>query len=171
MATGSGAAGGTPRRSPDAGIQVRAGRLWGGGVAAAVVAALVAVVGYLIGEVILDIDLIPPAELIGGSGDTDSVLAQYIIVGVVAALAATALLHILLLTTPRPFAFFGWIMTLITVAAAVLPFATDRDVDSKVVTAAMLVVLGAAIASLVSGVGVRSVSRSRPGPDVIGPAG
>ena len=35
MATGSGAAGGTPRRSPDAGIQVRAGRLWGGGVAAA----------------------------------------------------------------------------------------------------------------------------------------
>jgi hypothetical protein len=70
------------------------------GVAAAVVAALVAVVGYLIGEVILDIDLIPTAELIGGSGDTDSVLAQYIVVGVVAALAATALLHVLLLTTP-----------------------------------------------------------------------
>jgi hypothetical protein len=137
-------------------------------VAAAVVAALVAVVGYLIGEVILDIDLIPTAELIGGSGDADSVLAQYIVVGVVAALAATALLHVLLLTTPRPFTFFGWIMTLITVAAAVLPFATDRDVDSKVLTAAVLVVLGAAIASLVSGVGVRSVSRSRPGPDVIG---
>jgi hypothetical protein len=171
MATGSGAAGGAPRRPPDAGIQVRAGRLWGGGVAAAVVAALVAVVGYLIGEVILDIDLIPTAELIGGSGDADSVLAQYIVVGVVAALAATALLHVLLLTTPRPFTFFGWIMTLITVAAAVLPFATDRDVDSKVVTAAVLVVLGAAIASLVSGVGMRSVSRSRPGPDVIGPAG
>jgi hypothetical protein len=165
MATGSGAAGGTPRRPSDAGIQVRAGRLWGGGVAAAVVAALVVVVGYLIGEVILDIELIPPAELIGGSGDTDSVLAQYIVVGVVAALAATALLHVLLLTTPRPFAFFGWIMTLITVAAAVLPFATDRDLDSKVVTAAMLVVLGAAIASLVSGVGVRSVSRSRPTPN------
>jgi len=164
MTMGPDAANGTPEQGPRAGVHVRAGRLWGGGVAAAAVAALTAAVGYLICEVILDIALIPPAELVGGSGDTDSVLAQYIGLGVVAALLATALLHLLLVSTPRPFAFFGWIMTLVTVAAAVLPFATDRDLDSQIVSAAILVVLGAAIGSLVSGVGARSVSRSRPGP-------
>ncbi len=124
------------------------------------VAALTAAVGYLICDVILDIALIPLAELVGRSGDAGSVLAQYIVLGVLAALAATALLHVLLISTPRPFAFFGWIMTLVTVAAGVLPFATDHDLDSKVVSAAILVVLGAAVGSLVSGVGARSVSRS-----------
>ncbi|MGH2394282.1 MAG: DUF6069 family protein [Candidatus Limnocylindria bacterium] len=165
MATmGPGAADGTPERSPRAEVRVRAGRLWGGGVAVAVVAALTAAVGYLICEVVLDIALIPPAELVGGSSDTGSVLAQYIALGVVAALVATALLHFLLISTPRPFAFFGWIMTLVTVAAGVLPFATDHDLDSQVASAAVLVVLGAAIGSLVSGVGARSLLRSRPGP-------
>jgi hypothetical protein len=166
---GSDAAGGTPQRGQDPGIHVRAGRLWGGGVAVAVVGALIAAVGYMICEEILDIGLIPPADLVGGTGDSDSVLAQYIAIGVVAALAATALLHLLLLTTPRPFGFFGWMMTLLTVAAAVLPFATDHELDSKIVSAAILVVLGGAIGSLVSGVGVRSISR--PGPGVGRPAG
>jgi hypothetical protein len=78
----------------------------------------------------------------------------------VAALLATGLLHLLLLSTPRPGQFFGWIMTLATVAAALAPFLTDADLDVKVATAAIYLAIGVAIGSLLSGVG-RSAMRLR----------
>jgi 4-amino-4-deoxy-L-arabinose transferase-like glycosyltransferase len=83
---------------------------------------------------------------------TDLVLAA-----AAAALLATGLAHLLLLSTPRPLTFLGWIIGLATVLAVLLPFSTTAPLDAKVATAAVDLVLGIAIGSLVSGVAARSV--------------
>jgi hypothetical protein len=49
-----------------------------------------------------------------------------------AALLATGLLHLLLVSTPRPGQFFTWIVALATIAAALAPFLTDADLGEKV---------------------------------------
>ena len=56
------------------------------------------------------------------------------------AMVATALAHVLALTTPRPRAFFSWIVGLVTVVGVVLPFASDGSRAGKLATA--LVVIG-----------------------------
>jgi hypothetical protein len=68
-------------------------------------------------------------------------------------------MHLLLLTTPRPKTFFGWIVGLGTAVAVVWPFATGASLDAKVATALIHLVIGVAIGSLVSGVAVWAVSR------------
>jgi hypothetical protein len=47
------------------------------------------------------------------------------ILAAVAALLATGLMHLLLLSTPRPFRFFTWIVSLLTLVAVLAPFLTD----------------------------------------------
>ena len=74
-----------------------------------------------------------------------------------ASLIATLLLHLLLLSTPRPLAFFGWIIGLATVLGVVIPFSTTAPLDQKAATAVVVVVLGIAIWTLLSGVGARSI--------------
>jgi hypothetical protein len=78
----------------------------------------------------------------------------------VAALVATGLLHLPLLSTPQPVQFFTWIIALATVAAALAPFLTNADLDEKVATAVIYLAIGVAIGSLLSGVG-RSAARRR----------
>jgi hypothetical protein len=85
-----------------------------------------------------------------------------VLVAAAAALLATGLVHLLLLSTPRPLTFFGWIIGLATVLAVLLPFSTAAPVDAKLATAAVDLVLGIAIRSLFSGVAARSV-RIAPG--------
>jgi len=77
-----------------------------------------------------------------------------------AALLATGLLHLLLLSTPRPGQFFTWIVALATVAAALAPFLTNADLDEKVATSAIYLAIGISIGSLLSGV-ARSAMRRR----------
>ena len=79
----------------------------------------------------------------------------------VAALLATGLLHLLLLSTPQPRRFFTWIITLATIAAALAPFLSGADLDEKVATSAITLVVGVAIGSLLSGV-ARSAVRTGP---------
>jgi hypothetical protein len=74
-----------------------------------------------------------------------------------AALVATALVHLLLLSTPRPLTLFGWIVGLVTTLAVVYPFSTP--LSAKVATALVDLVLGIVIGSLVSTVASRSVVR------------
>ncbi|WP_250030218.1 DUF6069 family protein [Paractinoplanes maris] len=135
---------------------VDARTLWAGGLAAALVAALIAVVGIVIARGIFDIPVLAPAEN-GTFGDAGT--WQLALGAGAAALAATGLLHLLLLYTPRPFAFFGWIVALLTVLAALLPFATDARLSAQLATAVIALLIGAAIGSLVSGVGTRSLRR------------
>ena len=73
-------------------------------------------------------------------------------------LVATALIHLLLLSTPAPFTFFGWIMGLCTLAAVVAPFATDADLAPKISTAIINAIIGIAIWNLTASSGHRSLS-------------
>jgi hypothetical protein len=77
------------------------------------------------------------------------------------ALFATAIMHLLLLSTPRPRTFYTWIAGLATVIAVVFPFSTTAPLSQKAATALVNLVLGFAIGSLVSGVSMRAARRRR----------
>jgi hypothetical protein len=140
---------------------VDAGRLWTGGVATAAVAALVAIVGVLIARGLFDVPLLAPTGE-GTLGDASTARLAGLAAG--AALLATGLMHLLLLSTPRPGRFFTWIMVLATLIAAIIPFLTDAEANTKIATAAINLSIGATIGLLVSGVG-RSAVRVRRASD------
>jgi hypothetical protein len=127
---------------------VAAGRLWAGGAATAVVAALIAVVGILVARGVFDVPVLAP-EGEGTWGDADT--GRYALYCALAALIATGLLHLLLISTPRPQQFFTWIMMLATVAAALAPFITNGSTSSKVATALINLAVGIAIVTLLNG--------------------
>jgi Family of unknown function (DUF6069) len=133
-------------------------RLWAGGVATACVAALVAAIGVLLFSSVLDIRIVQPPLLLT---ITDSLAVNYATTAFVAALVATALAHLLAVTTPRPRMFFGWIVGLATVATMVVPFAADASVAGKVSTAVINMVVGIAIATLLTGILSRTVVQAR----------
>jgi Family of unknown function (DUF6069) len=137
---------------------VAASRLWAGGVATACVAALVAAVGVLLFSSVLDIKIVRLPLLLP---ITDSLALNYAATAFVLALAATGLAHLLVITTPRPRVFFGWIVGLVTVATMVMPFAFDASVAAKFSTALINLIIGIAIGSLVSAVLSRTVMNVR----------
>ncbi|MFG1622630.1 DUF6069 family protein [Kribbella sp. NPDC049227] len=128
---------------------VASGRLWAGGAATAVVAALIALVGILIARGVFDVPVLAP-EGEGTWGDADT--ARYALYCALAALIATGLVHLLLVSTPRPLQFFSWIMMLATVAAALAPFvAANGSTSSKVATGLINLAVGIAIGTLLNG--------------------
>ena len=135
-----------------------AGRLWMGGIATAVVAALVAVVGVLISRGLFDVPLLAPTRE-GAFGDTST--AGLAGLAAVAALLATGLMHLLLVTTPRPRRFFTWIMALATLIAVILPLMTDAEASSRIATALINLSIGVAVGSLVSSSARSAVSVRR----------
>ena len=84
-----------PTRTPR---PLDAGVLWAGGVAAAFVAALIVIVGILFCRGVLDIPILAPKGE-GVWGDADTV--TYAAGAAVAALLATGVMHLLLLSTPK----------------------------------------------------------------------
>ena len=149
-----------PGRPPSSRPSVAAGQLWGGGIATAIVAALVALVGVLVSRWLVGIPLLAPMRD-GAYGDVHT--TSLVLLVAAASLIATGLLHLLLLTTPRPTLFFGWIIGLATVLAVVVPFTTAAPLDQKAATAVVFLILGIAIGTLLSGVGARSVRVRRTG--------
>jgi hypothetical protein len=137
---------------------VDAGRLWAGGVATAVVAALVALVGVLVGDGLLDVDMVEPPLLPIG----DSFPVRYALTAAALALVATALAHLLVLTTPRPRAFLSWIIGLATVVGVVLPLTEDGSLGGRLTTALVDLVIGLCVLSLLSSVLARTTSVRRP---------
>jgi hypothetical protein len=127
--------------------KVDAGRLWVGGLATASVAALA-----------------PTSE--GTLGDANT--AGLAGLAAAAALLATGLMHLLLVSTPRPGQFFSWIMVLATIIAAILPFMTDAEQNTKIATAAIYVAIGATIASLISSVARSAIRVRRANPPMAG---
>jgi hypothetical protein len=79
-----------------------------------------------------------------------------VVLAAAAALVATGLARLLLLSTPRPLVFFGWIIGLATVLAVLVPFSTAAPLTAKMATAVVDLVLGIAIGTLISGVAARS---------------
>ncbi|WP_020578990.1 DUF6069 family protein [Actinopolymorpha alba] len=146
-------------RTQSATPQVDAARLWSGGLATALVAALVVVVGVFVSRAFLNVPVLAPRT---ASDLGDSSTFAYAVIAAVAALAATGLLHVLLLATPRPFQFFSWIVVLATVAAAVAPFLRSASQASQVVTGVINLVVGLAVLSLLNGVGRSSLRTPEP---------
>lgn len=138
--------------------EVDAARLWSGGGATAVVAALVSIVGLLIARGLLDLAVLSPKA--DGAWHTATAV-PYAVGSGAGALVATALMHLLLMTTPRPGLFFGWIMALVAVVVGVWPFTTGAEIGAQVATAVIDVAIVLAIWSLVNGTAARSV-RSGP---------
>jgi hypothetical protein len=130
------------------------GQLWAGGAATAVVAALIALVGILVCRWLFNIPILAPKRE-GAWGDAST--AGYCLSAAAIAIVATAIMHLLLIATPRPTVFFDWILGLATVVAVVFPFSTTAPLSQKFATAIVNLVLGIAITSLISGVAARSV--------------
>jgi hypothetical protein len=147
---------GQPQRPSSSGRPiVDAGKLWAGGVATAIVAALIAVVGIMVARGVLDIYVFAPKDK--GAWESASAL-PYAVASAIAALLATALMHALLLATPRPTLFFGWIMLLVAVIGATWPFTTGADLENQVATAVLNALIVVAIWSLVASSAQRSLA-------------
>lgn len=136
---------------------VDAARLWAAGVATAIVAALVAVVGTLVVRAFLRVAFNGPASS-GVLGDERTILLCTL--SAVAALAATGLAHLLLLSTPRPMTYLSWIAGLVTVVVALVPLLGSAPLGERVATAVIHLIIGLVITSLVAGAG-RSARRPR----------
>ena len=152
-----------PRQDDGSGRRPRvdAGRLWTGGLATAVVAALVAVVGVVIARGLFDVPVLAP----NGEGTLgDASTARLAVLAALAALLATGLMHLLLVSTPRPFGFFAWIVALLVVVAVLAPFTTGASLDTKVATAAINLVVGLAIGTLVPSVARSALRLGSGGP-------
>jgi Family of unknown function (DUF6069) len=146
---------GRPRFRPDS------GRFWAGAVATAIVAALIALVGILICRWTLKIPILAPA---GDGAWGDAHTGEYVLVAALVALVAAGLLYLLVLSTPQPTLFFRWIIGLVTLIAVVYPFSSGAPLDQKVATAAVNLVLGLAIASLLTATSARAIRRNVPPP-------
>jgi hypothetical protein len=145
-------------RTRDSGLTVDASRLWPGGIATAVVAALVALAGVLVCRWLFGIPLLAPSSD-GAYGDAHT--TGVVLAAAAAAIVATALVHLLLLSTPRPLAFFSWIIGLATFLAVLYPFSTTAPLTAKVATAVVDLVLGIAIGTLLNSVAARSLRTTR----------
>jgi hypothetical protein len=122
------------------------GRLWAGGAATALIAALVAVAGMLIARGLFRVAVLAPkSDGIWGNANT----ATYALLAAAAALLATGLIHLLSITTPAPNQFFGWTMALLILIAVVLPLTIGADLGSRIATAIINLAIGVEVAVLV----------------------
>jgi hypothetical protein len=141
----------------DRSSRVDAKKLWAGGGATVIVAVLVAFVGLLVARGLFQVPVLAPndAGLVG-----DSTTIALCTIAAVAALVATGLMHLLLLTVPSPRTFFVIIITLITLVFALQPLTMSVSVGTKIATVLVYLVTGAAIGFSVSTV-ANSAERPR----------
>ncbi|MFF1301554.1 DUF6069 family protein, partial [Streptomyces sp. NPDC058307] len=126
---------------------VAAGGLWAPGAARGGGGAGAPTPATLLMRGVLDVAVFAPHRA-GVWGDaTIGYLAAW---AAVAALVATGLLHLLLVTVARPRAFCTWIASLVTVAMMLLPFTTDLGTGSQLASAVVFLVIGATITGLLS---------------------
>jgi Family of unknown function (DUF6069) len=150
-------------RLPAAGTErpgVNAGRLWASGLATAVVAALLAVAGILLARGVIEVAVLAPkGEGAWGNANTFT----YALLSGLAALLATGLLHLLILTVAAPRQFFTWIMVLATLIAVVLPLTLTVEDGAKIATAVINLAIGLAITTILNTVGASAQTIRRPG--------
>jgi len=79
----------------------------------------------------------------------------------VIALAATGLMQLLSVTTPRFQTFFTWIMVLLTAVAVVVPLSLSVEWEQKLATAIINLVIGIAITSILNGVARSAYRRAQ----------
>ncbi|MGY4645638.1 hypothetical protein [Cellulomonas sp. URHB0016] len=138
-------------------IAIDGGRYWAGVAATAVVAALVGVVGVVVFERIFDIPLVNKDPF-----GTGSSMGAYVVGAVATTLVAALLLQALVLSTPEPSTFFGWIMGLGTLVVALLPLTWTDDKTAALCSGLVNLLIGIAVWSLLTGVLARTSQRTIP---------
>jgi len=68
-------------------------------------------------------------------------------------------LLLLMMTTPQPRMFFGWIVVLVTATAAVLPFTQDASTEAQVASGLLCVLIGLVVGTSLGAVAGRTVRR------------
>ena len=142
-------------------VRVNAGRLWAAGLATAVVVALLATVAILIIRSLLHLAILAP-KADGAWGNAHTL--TYALASAAIALAATAVLHLLLVATPRATMFFAWIMGLLTIIAVFVPLTlvlVDHQLD-MIATTALDLLLALTITRLLVGAGREASAQANP---------
>ena len=135
---------------------VDAGRLWGGGFAAALLVTVIVLTGVLVGRG-LGVPRFagdPTGTLAPGS------VASYAVLWALSALLLTGALHLLMLLTARPLRFFGMVAGLLVIAAVVAPFTAAAPLGVEITGAVINLVAGTIAASLIGSVGGRALHYS-----------
>jgi Family of unknown function (DUF6069) len=135
-----------------------AGRLWAGGVATAVVAAGVSLIGVMVLHKLLHAPILSPGGLRQAA---DYAMVAFPVSAGIATLLATGLLHLLMTTTPRASQFFAWIGSLLMALVVLQVFLHDTDLLTKFETAAFYLLIGVAIISSLLGVSRSAVRYHR----------
>lgn len=146
----------SPNDAAPSRVRPDSAQFWAGAVATAVVAALIALVGILVCRWTLGIPILAPA---GDGAWGNAHTGEYVLLAALVAIVAAGVLYLLVLATPSPGMFFDWIMGLVTLVAVVYPFSTGAPLNQKAATAVVNLVLGIAIASLLTAVAARAVRR------------
>ncbi|RMI33592.1 hypothetical protein EBN03_10845 [Nocardia stercoris] len=97
--------------------------------------------------------LAPARDGAYGTANTTS----YALGAAVVALLATALLELLLDAMPNPLTFFYWITGLVTAAATILPFTVPADQNAQYATAAINLITGCAMISMLGSIAPGSI--------------
>jgi hypothetical protein len=134
-------------------------RLWGGGLATAAVAGLMATIGVVVFQLVIDVDLLTPRS----RGLTQaSATTIYVVSAGAGTLIATLILQILVALTPRPMSYFSWMIGLITAVFTLLPFAADAETASQVATAVTNLCVGVVILTMLPQVAYSTIRTMRP---------
>ncbi|WP_199314738.1 DUF6069 family protein [Streptomyces cadmiisoli] len=129
--------------------RIDASRLWTGGIMTAAFAGLTAVSTVLLVRGLMGI----PVLAADGHGSHEDASTGLLAAGsAVLALTATAVLHLLMLSTARPRRFFAWIIALSTTGMVLMPFTTTVSTEAKVGTGAVRLAIGVVIGTLLSAV-------------------
>src|SRR4029077_5416273 len=142
---------------PEPRRRIDARPLWSGGVATAVVAALIALVGILVCRWLFKVPILSPRRE-GAWGNAST--AGYVFAAAACALVATALMYLLRISTPYRRVCCGWIIGLATVVAVVFPFSTTAPLSQKIATGFVNLILGVAIGTLITEVSRRATRRA-----------
>lgn len=143
-------------QDPRLGLEV--GRFWSGALATMLVAALIGLAAEFILEEVLDLEIQAQADLFGTGSD----LMAWVVAGALFALVASIVLYLLVMSTPRPRSFFGWVVGLATVILAAVPFAGEFELVPAILAAIVWIVIGSAVYSLLTGTLSRTVVRRTP---------
>jgi hypothetical protein len=149
---------GTPGTQPPSPRPLNVARLWAGGVATAVVATLIALVGVLVVRVVLRIAGYTLSGAGGFGGSATVAVCVAAAAGAAGAFVATGLAHVLIITTPRPLTYLSWIVGLATAVAVVVPLVTEASLVLALGQAVVHFAVGMTIGTLV----ITAVRASRP---------
>ncbi|MEU4388676.1 DUF6069 family protein [Promicromonospora sp. NPDC023805] len=140
-------------QDPRLGLEV--GRFWSGALATMVVAALIGLAADFILEEVLNLEVQAQADLFATGSD----MMAWVVAGALFALVAAIVLYLLVMSTPRPRSFFGWVVGLATVILAMVPFAGQFEIVPAILAAIVWIVIGCAVWSLLTGTLSRTVVR------------